>query len=90
MKSAVSPPPISADWKILYRDAILEPDRSLVRQKVCEAESAILPRARELFYNGLPSGHEQESLADALYVLGAYKNAFKYADMDTHLQAATE
>lgn len=82
MEFAVSLCPIGTDWKTLYRDAILEPDKSVVRQKVFEAESAILLRTREVFYNGGTSD-EKESLADALYVLGAYKNAFECADMDT-------
>ena len=83
MKSAVSLFPIGTDWKILYRAAILEPDKGVVRQKVFEAESAILLRARELFYND-GTGDEKEALADALYVLGSYKNAFEWAeDMDT-------
>lgn len=88
MKSAISLCPSGTDWKTLYRAAILEPDKSVVRQKIFEAESAILLRARELFYTDGTSD-EKESLADALYVLGAYKNVFEYADIDTTCKAAT-
>jgi hypothetical protein len=52
MTAAASPRLIQTDWKTLYRAAILEPDRSVIRQKVSEAESAVLARARELFYSG--------------------------------------
>jgi hypothetical protein len=57
-----------------YRAAILEPDKSVIRQKVCEAEAAVLARGRELFYTG-GTGEEKESLEDALYLLRAYRNA---------------
>lgn len=88
VKSAVSLYSISTDWKTLDRAAILESDKSVVRQKVFEAESAVLLRARELFYND-GTTDEKEALADAGYVLGAYTNAFEYADMDTACKAAT-
>lgn len=88
MKSAVSPCPIVTDWKTLYRAAILEPDKSVVRQKVLEAEFAILSRAREVFYCGGTSD-EKESLEDALYLLISYKNACECADMDITGKAAT-
>ena len=82
MKSAVSLCSIGTDWKTLYRVALLESDKSVVRQRVFEAESAVLLHARDLFYND-GTIDEKESLADAQYVLGAYTNAFECADMDT-------
>lgn len=88
MKSAVSPHPIGTDWKTLYRAAILEPDKSVVHRRVFEAESAVLSRARELFYSDRTS-NERESLEDALYLLRAYKNACEYADLDITGKAAT-
>lgn len=88
MKSAVSPCPIGTDWKTLYRAAILEPDKSVVRHRVLEAESVILLRRRELFYSGGTSD-EKESLEDALYLLAAYKNAFECVDMDITGKATT-
>jgi hypothetical protein len=71
--------PVHADWKTLYQAAILEPDESVMRRKVCEAEAAILARGRELFYCGGTSD-EQESLEEALYLLRAYRNAREHAD----------
>jgi hypothetical protein len=52
MKTAIPPHPVHPDWRNLYRAAILEPDKSVIRQKVCEAEAAVLARGRELFYTG--------------------------------------
>jgi hypothetical protein len=82
VKSAVSLCSIGTDWKTLYRAAILESDKSVVRQKVLGAESAVLLHVRDLFYND-GTIDEKEALADAAYVLGAYTNAFECADMDT-------
>ena len=66
MSTAVPQRPVHADWKTLYQAAILEPDKSIVRQKIYEAEAAVLARGRELFYNG-GTGEEKELLEDALY-----------------------
>jgi hypothetical protein len=79
MSTAFPPRPVHADWKTLYQAAILEPDKSVMRQKVCQAEAAILERARELFY-GCGTSEEKESLEDALYLLRAYRDASEHAD----------
>jgi len=79
MSTAFPPRPVHADWKSLYRAAVLETDRILSREKVGEAERAVLARARELFYNGGTS-EEKESVEDALYLLRAYRNAWEHAD----------
>jgi hypothetical protein len=88
MTAAASPRLIQTDWKTLYRAAILEPDRSVIRQKVSEAESAVLARARELFYSG-GRGEEKELLEDALYLLRAYQNAWDHAETEITSRAAT-
>jgi len=68
MKPASSPHPIHSDWKTLFRAAIFEPDKSIVGQKVAEAEAAILARREELFYSAGASD-EKEDLEDALCLL---------------------
>ena len=89
MSTAFPPRPVHADWKSLYRAAILEPDKSVIRQKVFEAEAAVLARGRELFYVGGTS-EEKESLEDALYLLRAYRSAWESAELtaDDNAQAA--
>jgi len=66
-----------ADWKTLYRIAILETNKSAIPQKVFEAEQAVLARGRELFYCG-GTHDEQESLEDALYSLRAFRTAWEH------------
>ncbi len=69
----------STEWKSLYRAAILEQDRSLVPQRVSQAEQAVLRRGRELFYgHGTPE--EGEALEDALYALRAYRTAWRHTE----------
>jgi len=69
----------AAEWRALYRAAILETDKSLIRKRVSEAENAVLVREREVFYTDCNSD-EKEALEDALYLLRAYKNAWQHTD----------
>ena len=78
MEKALPPCLSATDWKVLYRAAIYETDRSLTSQKVAEAERAAHARERELFYSG-GTLEEKEALEDALYALRAMKSAFQYA-----------
>ena len=68
-----------ADWKTLYRVAILESDKSVVPQRVSAAEEAVIARGREIFY-GHSSPEEKEALEDALYALRAYGTAWQHTD----------
>jgi hypothetical protein len=67
-----------ADWKALYRAAILETNKSVIPQKVSEAEAAILARRKELFC--CVTSEEKESLEDALYALRAYRSAWQHPE----------
>ena len=75
------------DWKTLYRAAILETNKHFIKQKVSEAERAVLARGRELFYDG-GTGEEQESLEDALYALRAFRSAWDHIDAEVSESAA--
>lgn len=79
MKPAFPPVPIHAEWKTLYRAAILEKDKSRICEKVSEAESAILGRGRDLFYSDATL-EEREALDDALYALRALRSACEHSD----------
>lgn len=57
------------------------------REKVCEAEAAVLARGRELFYSG-GAREEKESLEDALYLLRAYRNAWDHVEPEITEKAA--
>ena len=49
----------STDWKSLYAAALFEDDRSKITNRVAEAESAMVLRARALLIS--PSGNQRES-----------------------------
>ena len=66
------------EWRSLYRAAILEPNQSLLSQRVSEAEDAVIERGREIFYDH-GTAEEKDALEDALYALRAYRSAWKHA-----------
>jgi hypothetical protein len=72
-------PPCLNRWKILYTAAILETNKSLLPQRVLEAEEAVRARGREIFY-GNGTQEEKEALEDALYALGAFKTAWQHSE----------
>jgi hypothetical protein len=71
--------PNQAEWKALYRAAILESDKAVIPQKLSEAERAVLARGRELCY-GEGTPEEREALEDALYALRAFRSALEHAE----------
>ena len=79
MKPAFSPTPTHVEWKSLYRAAILETNKSAIRERISEAESAVLARGRELFYSEATL-EEREALEDALYALRALKSACEHGE----------
>ena len=79
MTPAFLPRPTHAEWKALYRAAILETDKNAIQEKLSEAESAALARGRELFYGG-GTPEEQEALEDALYALRAFRSSLEHAE----------
>ncbi len=60
----------SKHWLMLYREAVLEPDREKVRTRVDQAHKAIQSRARELWYAGSPVTSERRQLDAASHFLG--------------------
>jgi len=72
--------PKHTDWKTRYRAAILETNRSVIPQRVSEAEEAVLARGREIFLCGNRDLEEQEALEDALYALRAFKTACQHTE----------
>jgi hypothetical protein len=71
---------IPSNWKVLYKAAIVENDRSIGSQRAAEAERAVLARERELFYGGDGTLEEKEALEDALYTLRALKSAWEHSE----------
>jgi hypothetical protein len=61
----------ASSWKDLYQAAIYEPDLKKLPERIAEAETALVIRARELLYASEDDGEEQESVNDAMYILHA-------------------
>ncbi len=76
------PPSSDRNWRILYRAAILETDRSVLPQRVSEAEEAVRARAREIFYAHGTAEEEEEALEDALYALRAFRTAWQHTEAE--------
>ena len=71
--------PQHTDWKALYRAAISETNKSVIPQRIAEAEKAVLARRREIFY-GDGTVEDGEALEDALYALKAFRNALQHTE----------
>ena len=65
-------------WKDLYQTALSEPDLNKLPERIAEAESALIVRARELFYTGGDRIEEGESLDDAMCILHALLSSLKH------------
>jgi hypothetical protein len=79
MTTAFPPCLNRAEWRTLYRAAILESNKNVLPKRVSEAEVAVIARRREIFYaNGSPE--EKEALEDALYALHAFRTAWEHTE----------
>jgi hypothetical protein len=67
--------PTVLPWKVLYQAAIAEPDLNKLPERLCDAEAALISRARELFYVSADDGEEGESLDNAMYILHALRQS---------------
>ena len=67
------------DWKVLYRAAIQESDRTCIQQRISDAEQAVIARARELFHSP-EKREERDELEDALYAIRAFRNALAHLE----------
>jgi hypothetical protein len=67
------------NWKTLYRAAVQKTERSLIPQRVSEAEKAVLTRARELFPTA-GTLEEREALEDAQHALRALETAWRHTE----------
>jgi len=79
MNSQPSKPSPQANWRVLYRAAIFEKDKSIVPLRVSQAETAVRARVRELFYQP-GTREEKDQLEDALYALRAFRTSWEHLD----------
>ena len=64
-------------WKDLYHAAMCESDMNKLPERIADAETALVIRARDLFYASGDKFEEQESLDDAMCVLNALRSSLK-------------
>jgi hypothetical protein len=64
-------------WKDLYQVAIHESDLNKLPERIADAETALVMRARELFYTSGDRIAEQESLDYAMCILHALRSSLK-------------
>ena len=78
MNTAVRKGRDTGSWKDFYQAAIVEPDLNKLPERIAEAESALITRARELFYTAGDDTDEGESLDDAMCILQALRSSLKH------------
>lgn len=66
-------------WKVSYRAAIQEADRTRIPQRVSEAEHAVVARVRELLHSP-EKFEERDELEDVLYALRAFRSASEHLE----------
>jgi hypothetical protein len=68
-------------WKDLFLAAMFETDWEVLVSRLAEAEGAIIARGRELLHATGDITAEREAVEDALYVLRAYRNAYRQSNV---------
>ena len=64
-------------WKRLYTEALFEIDSSKLPERIAQAETALVVRARELFHAPGDNIEEQQALDDAMYALQALRSTYQ-------------
>ena len=77
MNTAVCKSLDARSWKDLYQAAICESDLNKLPERIADAETALVKRARDLFYTSGDKIDEAESLDDAMCILHAVRRSLK-------------
>jgi hypothetical protein len=64
-------------WKRLYNAALFEVDSAKLPERIAQAESALILRARELFHAPGDNIEEEQALDDAMYALQALRSSYR-------------
>lgn len=75
-------------WKDLYHAAIYEPDLKKLPERLAAAETALVLRARELFYTAEDDADEGESLDHAMCILHALSRSLRRSPPGIHSKRA--
>jgi hypothetical protein len=77
MNIGTSGPPYKRVWAQFYKAALFELDANNVSDRIAEAETALVTRARELFHAAGDNIEEEKAVDDAMYALHALRSALK-------------
>ena len=77
MKTGKLGPPHKRVWAQFYKAALFELDTNNVSDRIAEAETALVTRARELFHAAGDDIEEEHAVDDAMYALHALRSALK-------------
>jgi hypothetical protein len=64
-------------WLQLYKAALFDSGADKVSDRIAEAETALVVRARELFHAAGDNIEEEQAVDDAMYALHALRSALK-------------
>jgi hypothetical protein len=64
-------------WPQVYRAALFELDANKVSDRIAQAETALVERARELFGSAGDNIEEEQAVDDAMYALHALRSALQ-------------
>jgi hypothetical protein len=71
MDTGISGSPHKRVWPQFYKAALFEPDANKVSDRIVEAKTALVTRARELFHSAGDNIEEEQAVDDAMYALHA-------------------
>lgn len=77
MNTGTLGPPYKTVWAQFYKAALFELDANKVSDRIAEAETALVTRARELFHAEGDNIEEEKAVDDAMYALHALRSALK-------------
>ena len=75
MNTGTLGPPHKRVWPQLYKAALFELDANKVSERIAEAETALVARARELVDSAGDNIEEEQAVDDAMYALHALRSA---------------
>ena len=77
MNTGTLAPPYKRVWAQFYKAALFELDANNVSDRIAEAETALVTRARELFHAAGDNIEEEKAVDDAMYALHALRSSLK-------------
>ena len=77
MNTGILRSPYKGVWRQFYKAALFELDANKVSDRIAEAETALVTRARELFHSAGDNIEEEQAVDDAMYAMHALRSALQ-------------